>query len=157
MSGVMGEVQWDKRVFSRALTVDSTTTLYAPADYDGFILGIDTGDFIKEEMQDEATVFDEVEFWEDYENLEDWFFFRVCDFAEYETLQKGSQSEAVKTLQQMLSELGYLKTWPDGFYGDTTVAAVKAFQEAAGLDRTGIADDATQAALLAAFEARPTE
>ena len=68
---------------------------------------------------------------------------------EYATLQKGSKGSDVRALQQRLKDLGYLKGGVDGDFGKGTAGAVSAFQQKAGLEATGIADDATQKALFA--------
>jgi len=64
--------------------------------------------------------------------------------AHYAPLQQGMKGEAVRAMQQRLIDLGYLAGGADGSYGGKTVAAVKAFQQAAGLEVTGEADDETQ-------------
>lgn len=65
------------------------------------------------------------------------------------TLQKGSKGTAVTDLQLKLMKLGYKlpKYGADGDFGTETEEAVKAFQKAAGLPATGIADKATLEAL----------
>lgn len=65
----------------------------------------------------------------------------------YEPLSQGMKGDAVKDVQQKLIALGYLNGGADGSYGGKTAAAVKAFQQASGLEPTGEADDATQKAL----------
>ncbi len=65
----------------------------------------------------------------------------------YEPLSKGMKGDAVKDVQQKLIALGYLTGGADGSYGGRTADAVKAFQQATGLEPTGEADDATQKAL----------
>lgn len=56
------------------------------------------------------------------------------------TLYRGiKDSAAVKELQQMLIDCGYLNDKADGIFGKNTEAAVKAFQKAAGLSVDGIA------------------
>ena len=65
----------------------------------------------------------------------------------YETLQKGSKGAEVKALQAALIELGYLSGKADGAFGSGTMAAVQAFQEAEGIEATGIADHNTQVKL----------
>jgi len=63
----------------------------------------------------------------------------------YTTLQKGDKSDAVRALKNRLYELGYMEEKSTGAsYGSKTKAAVEAFQKAAGLDVTGVADEATQ-------------
>lgn len=68
---------------------------------------------------------------------------------EYETLQKGSSGDAVKSLQQRLIELNYLSGSADGSFGNMTKSAVELFQKEVGLAVTGIADTKTQEALFA--------
>ncbi|MEF3306365.1 cell wall hydrolase [Paenibacillus sp. GYB003] len=63
------------------------------------------------------------------------------------TLEKGSRSEHVLTLQEQLRSLGYLKAGSTGYFGSATKAAVQTFQTNAGLSATGVADDATIAEL----------
>ena len=58
-------------------------------------------------------------------------------------LEKGSTGTAVKDLQTKLKKLGYYDAYVDGDYGDTTVAAVKAFQKKYNLTADGIAGSAT--------------
>ena len=63
----------------------------------------------------------------------------------YKTLQKGDKDDAVKTLKARLYELGFMAEKSTGAsFGSKTKAAVEAFQKAAGLDVTGVADEATQ-------------
>lgn len=68
----------------------------------------------------------------------------------FEVLQNGSKGDAVQKVQAMLVEMGFLSGNPDGIYGNNTAAAVSAYQEAMGLDPTGIADEQTQRLLLSA-------
>ena len=59
-------------------------------------------------------------------------------------LEKGSTGSAVKDLQTKLKKLGYYDAYVDGDYGDTTVAAVKAFQKKMNITPVdGIAGDKT--------------
>ncbi|MBQ8963437.1 MAG: peptidoglycan-binding protein [Clostridia bacterium] len=67
----------------------------------------------------------------------------------YATLTKGDKSDAVLELQNRLFELGFLLDDRDGAYGSKTQTAVKLFQQAAGLEATGIADNETQKRLYA--------
>lgn len=67
----------------------------------------------------------------------------------YETLAKGTKSDAVMDLQNRLYELGYLNDDRDGNFGGKTQTAVKLFQAAVGLEATGIADNETQTRLYA--------
>ena len=54
-------------------------------------------------------------------------------------LEKGSTGSEVKDLQTKLKKIGYYDAYVDGDYGDTTVAAVKAFQKKYNLTADGIA------------------
>ena len=62
----------------------------------------------------------------------------------YAMLAKGDASNEVLELQKRLTELGYLNDACDGQFGSKTQTAVKAFQENAGLEATGRADNETQ-------------
>ena len=62
----------------------------------------------------------------------------------YIPLSKGSSGTAVYSLQTRLSALGWLSGKADGDYGGNTRNAVAAFQSAAGLESTGVADALTQ-------------
>ena len=63
-------------------------------------------------------------------------------------LRQGSQAEAVRTIQQRLSDLGYTIT-VDGDFGPGTRAAVVAFQGKKGLTDDGIVGPTTWATLWA--------
>ena len=63
-------------------------------------------------------------------------------------LQKGSECEQVKSLQRMLSAMGYYKSSFDGKFGSLTDAAVKAYQRANGLTQDGIVGQKTWNKLL---------
>ena len=67
----------------------------------------------------------------------------------YATLSKGDKSDAVLELQNRLFALGFLLDDRDGAFGSKTQTAVKSFQQAAGLEVTGIADNETQKRLYA--------
>ena len=71
-------------------------------------------------------------------------------------LQKGDSGDAVKTMQKMLIACGYScgSAGADGSFGDKTLAAVKAFQKAAGLTVDGIYGPVTKAALEKAYKAK---
>ena len=75
--------------------------------------------------------------------------------ASYATLRKGDQGPEVVTLQQALTELGYLNGAADGNFGTGTQTAVKKFQEDNGLDADGIAGKMTQEALYAKSSVTP--
>ena len=64
-------------------------------------------------------------------------------------LKKGSVGGEVKTLQELLNQLG-AGLAVDGDFGSRTEAAVKAFQKKAGLKQDGKYGDQTHAALMAA-------
>lgn len=74
-------------------------------------------------------------------------------------MQLGSKGDAVKTLQDNLTELGYqIPSDPEGTFGDDTDAAVRAFQKDAKLDRVdGWAGPATVAAIAAELQKRKTQ
>ena len=57
----------------------------------------------------------------------------------YVKLQKNDTGAWVTALQTRLKELGYLKGSIDGVYGNSTVSAVKLFEQAYGKTPTGIA------------------
>ena len=59
------------------------------------------------------------------------------------TLKPGSKGAEVTELQATLKLLGYYIGTVDGVYGQTTIAAVSQFQQAAGLNADGIAGPAT--------------
>lgn len=63
-------------------------------------------------------------------------------------LQMGDKGDEVKALQDALKAKGYLTGASDGSFGSATASALKGFQRANGLPVTGVADDATRAALL---------
>ena len=65
----------------------------------------------------------------------------------YITLESGSKGDQVKTLQKRLKELGYYNGSVDGSYGDSTMAAVMAFQLRNNLTVDGKAGPATQRVL----------
>ena len=67
----------------------------------------------------------------------------------FETLRSGSTGVDVELLQMRLNALGYSIGTADGSYGPKTVAAVMAFQKAAGLTADGIAGQKTQIRLFA--------
>ena len=65
------------------------------------------------------------------------------------TLKVGDKGTAVTELQKRLIELGYLTTSATGTYGEATKAAVKEFQQLAGLTADGVAGTATINAVFA--------
>ena len=67
-------------------------------------------------------------------------------------LEKGSTGSDVKDLQTKLKKLGYYDAYVDGDYGDTTVAALKAFQKKYNLTADGIAGKETLKKLDSVYE-----
>ena len=67
----------------------------------------------------------------------------------YNTLSKGDKSDEVMDMQNRLFMLGFLLDDRDGAFGNKTQTAVKLFQQAAGLEATGIADNETLTRLYA--------
>ncbi len=62
-------------------------------------------------------------------------------------LKQGSESDEVMELQKVLSKLGFLSVVPNGYFGPSTLAAVKKFQAAHGLDQLGAVGPGTRLAL----------
>ena len=60
-----------------------------------------------------------------------------------DSLRKGANGTAVKTLQTNLKKLGFYTAYVDGSFGSTTESAVKAFQKKYGLTADGVAGSAT--------------
>ncbi|MBC9717305.1 peptidoglycan-binding protein [Streptomyces sp. TRM66268-LWL] len=58
-------------------------------------------------------------------------------FPKKQVLGHGDNNDKVRELQARLKQLDHFKDKPTGFYGDVTLAAVKAYQQAAGLEPTG--------------------
>ena len=68
-------------------------------------------------------------------------------------LQMGSAGEAVVSFQKNLKELGYYDGDCAGKFGKATVTATEKYQKAKGLERTGVADRDTLAAVTADISA----
>lgn len=62
-------------------------------------------------------------------------------------LRKGSRSESVRVMQQLLIEMGFEELSADGVFGQATEDAVKEYQGLVGLARDGIAGPATVQAI----------
>lgn len=79
--------------------------------------------------------------------------------ATYTTLQNGSKGDEVKKLQQSLIDAGYNvgSSGADGIYGNSTAAAVKAYQKANGLSVDGIAGNQTLGKLYGGSTATTTQ
>lgn len=73
----------------------------------------------------------------------------------YPTLQKGLRNDDVRTMQERLIELKYLDGKADGDFGKKTEDAVKAAQEAFGMEANGIADNAFQQKLYEGMDSKP--
>jgi peptidoglycan hydrolase-like protein with peptidoglycan-binding domain len=63
------------------------------------------------------------------------------------TLKNGDRGPEVRAVQQRLTDLGYWLGAVDGIFGNNTFHAVVALQKTAGLERTGLVDDATRDAI----------
>lgn len=68
------------------------------------------------------------------------------------TLKANTYSYASYQIQEKLIALGYLTGEPDGVFGPGCEKAVSKFQKDAGIEVTGEADPATQAAIAAKYE-----
>ena len=64
-------------------------------------------------------------------------------------LRQGDEDGEVRRLERRLQALGYLDDVPDEYFDEYTDSVVRAFQDAAGLDVTGVIDKATVDALFA--------
>ena len=68
----------------------------------------------------------------------------------YTTLRLGDDNASVITLQQRLTDLGYLDSdMPGSQYNESIASAVVLFQRACNMPQTGVADSATQTSLFA--------
>ena len=65
---------------------------------------------------------------------------------DYDTVRPGDTGEIVVEIQDCLIQMGYMEEIT-GVYDDATVAAVKAFQRANGLNPDGVAGSRTLALL----------
>ncbi len=65
-------------------------------------------------------------------------------------IEKGEKSEEVKKYQERLIKLGYLVSEADGIFGNSTIAAVKRFQDRNGLVIDGYLGPQTKDALMKA-------
>ena len=70
-------------------------------------------------------------------------FFSVTAFAARIIVKEGCRGHAVRTVQALLIEQGYLEGEADGIAGPMTVAAIKKFQKENGLEADGICGAAT--------------
>lgn len=67
---------------------------------------------------------------------------------ELNTLRSGSKGEQVKTLQRLLNATGHVCGSSDGIFGVKTVAGVKSFQKAEGIEVDGVVGKDTWTRLL---------
>jgi peptidoglycan hydrolase-like protein with peptidoglycan-binding domain len=72
-------------------------------------------------------------------------------------LRNGDKNSAVKQLQELLTSKGFDTNGIDGWFGDDTEKAVKAFQRAKGLDDDGVVGEDTWRALGTEFQPAPNE
>lgn len=72
-------------------------------------------------------------------------------------LRNGDNNSAVRNLQKLLTEKGFDTNGVDGWFGDDTEKAVKAFQRASGLDDNGVVGQDTWRALGVQFAPAPGE
>lgn len=75
----------------------------------------------------------------------------LLESTESRLLALGDEGGDVSELQQRLADLSYYTGSISGSYGESTQAAIKAFQADFGLEANGIADAKTQAELFAAL------
>ena len=66
------------------------------------------------------------------------------EYRGYTVLRRGDENSRVERLQRRLKELDYFTANVTGYFGRNTQAAVKLFQQRAGLRPTGVADVNTQ-------------
>ena len=69
---------------------------------------------------------------------------------------QGSRGPAVRQVQTLLIEQGWLTGAADGICGNQTVAAIKSFQKANGLDDDGICGNGTYSVLSGGQEYQPS-
>lgn len=71
----------------------------------------------------------------------------TCETSITRYLGVGSENDDVYTLQTVLARAGYLNVTPNGHFGPSTKAAVKAFQSDNGLPTSGVVGEATRNAI----------
>ncbi len=59
-------------------------------------------------------------------------------------LKQGAEGDEVLELQKVLQKLGFLNVAPNGYFGPSTLAAVKKFQASRGLDQLGAVGPGTR-------------
>ena len=71
-------------------------------------------------------------------------------------VRQGSRGPAVRQVQTLLIEQGWLTGAADGICGNQTVAAIKSFQKANGLDDDGVCGNGTYSVLSGGQEYQPS-
>ncbi len=71
-------------------------------------------------------------------------------------VRQGSRGPAVRQVQSLLIEQGWLTGAADGICGNQTVAAIKSFQKANGLDADGVCGNGTYSVLSGGREYEPS-
>ena len=71
-------------------------------------------------------------------------------------VRQGSRGPAVRQVQSLLIEQGWLPGAADGICGNQTVAAIKSFQKANGLDADGVCGNGTYSVLSGGREYEPS-
>lgn len=69
--------------------------------------------------------------------------YKAAKLSRTEPLKKDQIGDDVRSLQQMLNALGYKTDRNDGYFSESTDAAVRKFQQSSGLPVTGVVDNAT--------------
>ena len=80
----------------------------------------------------------------------------LAQHAQAAVYKQGSSGEAVRTIQQKLTNWGYFSDSIDGVYGPKTAEAVKSFQRKNGLTPDGVTGPATLKALGMSTTGSPT-
>lgn len=70
-----------------------------------------------------------------------------CDKQITHTLQSGDENNDVYLLQSMLVQGGYLHVNPNGYFGPSTLSAVKSFQRDNAISQTGVVGESTRNAV----------
>ena len=150
-----GDYSWieyeDSWFGTTELTVQMRIRLRVPADYDGLVIGMNPRWVTEGKHREKDEYNNDVEYWDDFENIEDWEFIRLSDWAEFEELKRDSEGDSVKTLQRALRDLGFLSGKITGKFDKNTEKALRAFQKEHELPKTGVLDEANWLAIEAAL------
>jgi len=73
--------------------------------------------------------------------------YKAARLSRTETLRKDQLGDDVRSLQLMLTAIGYKTDRSDGYFSEKTESAVKQYQQTAGIPVTGVVDTATADAL----------